>query len=111
VYSYSCTPESVQLPPNTTNVYQTELQLIRSNAGAVNVINSQSYSNMGNVYAATSGNVITARAYSSTGQSGTLYGPWTYDAGNVPRGNKHGILISAVPYQQTYSISRFKVDA
>lgn len=110
VYSYSCTPESVRLPPNTVNVYQTELQLIRSQAGSVNVINSQSYGNMGNVYVATSGNTVTARAYSSIGQSGTLYGPWVYNAGTVPKGNRHGILISSVPYQQTYSISRFEAD-
>lgn len=110
VYTFSCTPQSIPLPPNTTFVYQTQLQLIRSQSGSVNVVNSQSYSNMGNVYASTSGNTITARAYSSTGQSGTLYGPWTYDAGSVPKGNKHGILISSVPYQQTYSISRFKAD-
>lgn len=110
VYTYSCTPESVQLPPNTVYVYETQLQLIRSQAGSVNVVNSQSYSNMGNVYAVTSGNQITARAYSAAGQSGTLYGPWNYDAGSVPKGNKHGILISSVPYQQTYSISRFEAD-
>ena len=110
VVSYSCVSDPVQLPPSTTFVYQTKLQLIRSNAGSVNVIGSQSYSNMGNVHAATSGNTITARTYSSTGQSGTLYGPWSYDAGNVPKGNKHGILISSVPYQQTFSISRFKAD-
>lgn len=110
VYTFSCTPQSIPLPPNTTFVYQTQLQLIRSQSGSVNVVNSQSYSNMGNVYASTSGNTITARAYSSTGQSGTLYGPWTYDAGSVPKGNKHGILISSVPYQQTYSLSRFKAD-
>lgn len=110
VTSFSCVSDPVRLPPNTTFVYETQLQLIRSNAGSVNVIGSQSYSNMGNVYAATSGNTVTARAYSSTGQSGTLYGPWSYDAGSVPRGNKHGILISSVPYQQTFSISRFKAD-
>lgn len=110
VYSWSCTPDSVRLPPNTVNVYQTDLQLIRSQAGSVNVINSQSYGNMGNVYVATSGDTITARAYSSTGQSGTLYGPWVYNAGTVPKGNRHGILISSVPYQQTYSISRFEAD-
>lgn len=110
VNTQNCYPESAPAPPTTTFVYQTQLQLIRSNAGSVNVIGSQSYSNMGNVYAATSGNTVTARAYSSTGQSGTLYGPWSYDAGNVPKGNKHGILISSVPYQQTFSISRFKAD-
>lgn len=110
VYSYSCSPESVQLPPSTSFVYQTQLQLVRSQSGSVNVIDSQSYGNMGNVYASTSGNSITARAYSSTGQAGTLYGPWTYDAGNVNKGTKHGILMSSVPYQQTFSISRFKAD-
>lgn len=110
VNTRTCVAKTNPVPPTVTFVYETQLQLIRSQAGSVNVVNSQSYSNMGNVYAATSGNTITARAYSSTGQTGTLYGPWTYDAGSVPKGNKHGILISSVPYQQTFSISRFKAD-
>lgn len=110
VVTYSCTAVSNPLPPNTTFVYETQLQLIRSQSGSVNTIGTQSYSNMGNVYASTSGSVVVARAYASAGQSGTLYGPWTYDAGNVSKGTKHGILISSVPYQQTFSLSRFKAD-
>lgn len=85
-------------------------QIIRKSAGTLNVITNQDFGDVGNVYAYTSGNVINFRQYSSTGRGGTASNLVSYDAGAVTKGTKHGILVTAVPYTQTFSISRFKAN-
>lgn len=84
-------------------------QIIRQNAGSLSVITNQDFGDVGNLYAYTSGNVIGFRQYSAAGKTGTVGNLVTYDAGAVTKGSKHGIIVTAVPYTQSYSISRFKV--
>lgn len=85
-------------------------QIVRKSAGTLNVITNQDFGDVGNVYAYTSGNTIGFRQYSSTARGGTASNLVTYDAGNVTKGTKHGIIVTTVPYTQSYSISRFKVN-
>jgi hypothetical protein len=85
-------------------------QIVRKSSGTFSVITNQDFGDVGNLYAYTSGNNIGFRQYSGTGRSGTASNLVTYDAGAVTKGVKHGILVTAVPYTQSFSISRFKAN-
>jgi hypothetical protein len=106
-----CTSGCTQTVNGANAAYFKRGQIIRRNAGgSIAVITNQDFGDVGNLYAYTSGNVIGFRQYSSTGRGGSASNLVTYDAGSVPKGTRHGILVTAVPYTQTFSISRFKVN-
>lgn len=117
LYSRTCVPCSVNTASCTTAfffsganaAYYKRGQIVRKSGGTLNVITSQDFGDVGNLYVYTSGNNINFRQYSSAGRAGTASNLVTYDAGNVQKQTKHGILVTAVPYTQSYSISRFKV--
>lgn len=116
LYSRSCVACPVGSPSCITSfsganaAYYKRGQIIRKSGGTLNVITNQDFGDVGNVYAYTSGNTIGFRQYSATGRAGTSSNLVTYDAGPINKGTKHGIIVTAVPYTQSYSISRFKVN-
>jgi hypothetical protein len=94
-------------PPTTSTGIYKRGQLVRSVSGVVNIISNQDFGDVGNLYAKTYGNSIDFRQYSSSGRGGTASNVVTYNSGTAG-GTKHGIVITAVPYTQTYNIGRFK---
>ena len=113
VYSttYSCTPSSTFAGTNATTfgtaIYKRG-QLVKSNAGVVNIIANQDFGDVGNLYAKTYGNSVDFKQYSTSGRGGAASTTVTYAAPAGTKGTKHGIIITAVPYTQTYNIGRFK---
>ena len=116
LYSRNCTNCPTNDPSCTVTTfganaaYYKRGQLIRKSSGTLNVIANQDFGDVGNIYAYTSGNTIGFRQYSAAGRGGTASNIVTYDAGNVAKGTRHGIIVTAVPYTQSYSIDRFKVN-
>lgn len=85
-------------------------QIVRKSSGTFSVITNQDFGDVGNLYAYTSGNTIGFRQYSGEGRTGSASNVVTYDAGAATKGTKHGILVTSVPYTQSFSISRFKAN-
>lgn len=108
--AYSCI---AQVTPftfyTTTSAVYKRGQLVRSNAGSVSIISNQDFGDVGNLYARTYGNSIDFRQYSTASRGGNASNVVTYSAGSVTKGTKHGIIVTAVPFTQTYNIGRFKV--
>lgn len=90
--------------------YYKRAQVVRKVGGTFSVISNQDFGDVGNLYAYTSGNIIGFRQYSGEGRTGNSSNVQTFDAGAVSKGTKHGILVTAVPYTQSFSISRFKAN-
>lgn len=108
--SYSCIAQVTPFTyyTNASAIYKRG-QLVRSNAGSVSIISNQDFGDVGNLYARTYGNSIDFRQYSTASRGGSASNIVTYSAGTVNKGTKHGIIITAVPYTQSYNIGRFKV--
>ena len=85
-------------------------QVVRKVSGTFSVMSNQDFGDVGNLYAYTSGNTIGFRQYSGEGRTGSASNLSTFDAGGAAKGTKHGILVTAVPYTQSFSISRFKAN-
>ncbi len=94
----------------TNTAFYKRGEIVRRQTNSFNVITQQDFGDVGNLYAYTSGNTIGFRQYSGQGRSGTASNLVTYDAGAVEKGTRHGIIVTAVPFTQSFSISRFKVN-
>ena len=99
----------VNSPTITSSVFRRG-QLVRSSSGAFSIVQSQDFGPVGNLYARTYGNSIDFRQYSGTGRTGTSSNIVSYATGGGSRGTKHGMIVTAVPFSQSYNIGRFKAN-
>lgn len=99
----------VNNPTTVPGVYKRG-QLVRRSSGAFSVVNNQDFGNVGNLYARTYGNSVDFRQYSGAGRTGSASSVVTYNTGGGSRGTKHGMIVTAVPFTQTYNIGRFKAN-
>jgi hypothetical protein len=113
---FSCTPSpsSITTPGNTVTSTFKQTRLIRSVGGTVSAVsgtvnNIGDGNNIGGLVTRITPTQVRTTAYSSAARTGTAFPSQTYTIpSGISKGTKHGIMVSGVPNNQTYSISRFK---
>lgn len=110
-YTYTCNYGGQYAGTNpatpATGIYKRG-QLVQSVSGVVNIVSNQDFGDVGNLYAKTYGNSVDFKQYNTAGRAGGASNTVTYAAPAGTKGTKHGIIITSVPYTQTYNIGRFK---